>query len=63
MSDRPKGKHGDPEIDAEVTTVRWVVLHMIEETAAHSGHLEIARELLDGRTCLAALSHGRERTL
>jgi Protein of unknown function (DUF664) len=25
---------------------------MIEETAAHSGHLEIARELLDGRTGL-----------
>ncbi len=23
---------------------------MIEETAAHSGHLEIARELLDGKT-------------
>ena len=52
MSDRPKGKHGDPRIDAEITTVRWVVLHMIEETAAHSGHLEIARELLDGRTGL-----------
>jgi len=49
LSDRPKGRHGDPEIDAEVTTVRWVVLHMIEETAAHSGHLEIARELLDGQ--------------
>ena len=52
MSDRPKGKHGDPQIDPEITTVRWVVLHMIEETAAHSGHLEIARELLDGRTGL-----------
>jgi uncharacterized protein DUF664 len=52
LSDRPKGEHGDPEIDDEVTTARWVVLHMIEETAAHSGHLEIARELLDGRTRL-----------
>ena len=50
LSDQPKGKHGDPELDDQVTTVRWVVLHMIEETAAHSGHLEIARELLDGRT-------------
>jgi hypothetical protein len=30
--------------------VRWVVLHMIEETARHLGHLDIARELLDGRT-------------
>ena len=52
LSDRPKSKHGDPELDPEVTNVRWVVLHMIEETAAHTGHLEIARELLDGRTRL-----------
>ena len=45
MSTPPIGSHG-PEMD--VPSVRWVVLHMIEETAAHSGHLEIARELLDG---------------
>jgi Protein of unknown function (DUF664) len=32
--------------------VRWIVLHVIEETAAHSGHREIARELLDGKTRL-----------
>jgi hypothetical protein len=32
--------------------VRWVVLHVIEETIAHSGHLDIAREILDGRTNL-----------
>jgi hypothetical protein len=48
MSDRPRGRHGDKE----VPNVRWVVLHMIEETATHSGHLEIARELLDGQTKL-----------
>jgi uncharacterized damage-inducible protein DinB len=47
----PKGRHGDPEVD-EPPSVRWIVLHMIEETACHSGHLEIARELLDGRTGL-----------
>jgi hypothetical protein len=28
------------------------MLHMIEETARHSGHLDTARELLDGRTGL-----------
>jgi hypothetical protein len=28
------------------------VLHMIEETARHAGHLDIARELLDGQTRL-----------
>jgi hypothetical protein len=27
----------------QITNVRWIVLHVIEETAAHSGHLEIAR--------------------
>jgi uncharacterized damage-inducible protein DinB len=47
LSDLPIGQHSYP-----VSDVRWVVLHMIEETAAHSGHLEIARELLDGRTGL-----------
>jgi Protein of unknown function (DUF664) len=30
--------------------LRWIILHMIEETAQHAGHLDIARELLDGRT-------------
>jgi uncharacterized damage-inducible protein DinB len=33
-------------------TVRTIVLHMIEETARHAGHLDIARELLDGQTGL-----------
>jgi hypothetical protein len=27
---------------------------MIEETACHSGHLDIAREMADGRTNLGA---------
>jgi uncharacterized damage-inducible protein DinB len=42
--------HHDPEYTAQITSVRWIVLHLIEETATHSGHLEIARELLDGKT-------------
>jgi uncharacterized damage-inducible protein DinB len=32
------------------TTLRWVVFHLIEETARHVGHMDITRELLDGRT-------------
>src|SRR5260221_718289 len=32
--------------------VRTIVLHMNEETARHAGHLDIARELIDGRTGL-----------
>jgi hypothetical protein len=31
---------------------RWIVLHMLEETASHSGHLDIVRELIDGQTDL-----------
>ena len=44
--------HHDPEYASQITNVRWIVLHVIEETAVHSGHLEIARELLDGKTRL-----------
>jgi len=30
------------------TSVRWVALHMIEETARHAGHADIIREAIDG---------------
>jgi uncharacterized damage-inducible protein DinB len=29
-------------------SLRWVLIHMIEETARHVGHLDILRELIDG---------------
>jgi uncharacterized damage-inducible protein DinB len=32
--------------------LRAIVLHVITETACHAGHLDAARELLDGRTYL-----------
>ncbi len=51
LSAPPRGRHGDPEM-GEPPDVRWVVLHMIEETARHAGHLDIARELIDGQTGL-----------
>lgn len=31
-------------------SLRWVLIHMIEETARHAGHLDIVRETLDGTT-------------
>ena len=34
----------------EKVSMRWVLVHMIEETARHAGHMDIARELLDGAT-------------
>jgi Protein of unknown function (DUF664) len=32
------------------TTLRWVATHLLEEIARHVGHMDITRELLDGRT-------------
>ena len=29
-------------------TLRWVMLHMIEETARHAGHADLLREAIDG---------------
>ncbi|MDQ7810121.1 DinB family protein [Amycolatopsis sp. A133] len=46
-------KHGlDDEVThkAETFNVRWVLTHMIEETARHVGHLDVLRELTDGLT-------------
>ncbi|TYK48266.1 DinB family protein [Actinomadura decatromicini] len=31
-------------------SLRWVLLHMIEETARHAGHMDIVRELIDSAT-------------
>jgi hypothetical protein len=31
-------------------SLRWVLVHMLEETAHHVGHLDIMREHIDGRT-------------
>ena len=35
--------------DAPVS-LRWILVHMIEETARHAGHADILRELIDGAT-------------
>ena len=32
----------------ERVSLRWVLIHMIEETARHAGHMDILRELIDG---------------
>jgi len=31
-------------------SLRWIYVHMIEETARHAGHADILREQLDGTT-------------
>jgi hypothetical protein len=34
----------------ETVSLRWVLIHMVEETARHAGHVDILRELIDGMT-------------
>ena len=34
----------------EQVSMRWVLIHMVEETARHAGHMDIVRELIDGAT-------------
>ncbi len=36
--------------DVEAWSVRWVLLHLVEETARHAGHADIVREAVDGAT-------------
>lgn len=45
----------DPQWDAwgiDFPSLRYIMLHMIAETACHAGHLDAARELLDGKQWL-----------
>lgn len=40
-----------PGFDGEpIVNLRWIVAHLLEETARHAGHADILRELLDGAT-------------
>jgi len=53
----PRGQHlhassSWPSPDGIIPNLRWIMVHVIEETARHAGHLDTARELLDGRTGL-----------
>ncbi|MCD9590595.1 DinB family protein [Streptomyces malaysiensis subsp. malaysiensis] len=41
----PRPRPGRP-----APSVRWALIHMIEETGRHAGHADILRELIDGTT-------------
>jgi hypothetical protein len=43
LSARPADPHGH-------VSLRWILIHLLEETARHAGHLDLMRETLDGRT-------------
>ena len=36
--------------EAKPFSLRWIMLHMIEETARHAGHADLLREAIDGST-------------
>lgn len=38
------------QVQAPGLTLRWILLHMIEETARHNGHADLIREAIDGET-------------
>jgi uncharacterized damage-inducible protein DinB len=42
--------------DVEAWSVRWVLLHLIQETARHAGHGDIIRETIDGATGFALMA-------
>jgi hypothetical protein len=42
--------------DIEAWSVRWVLLHLIEETARHAGHADMIREALDGATAFPLMA-------
>jgi len=41
-------------------SVRWVLLHLIRETARHAGHADIIRESLDGKTAFELVALAQE---
>jgi uncharacterized damage-inducible protein DinB len=51
----PQGVPWYPK-DVEAWSVRWVLLHLIEETARHAGHADIIRESLDGATAMPLMA-------
>ena len=51
----PRGVSWLPQ-DVDAWSVRWVLLHLIEETARHAGHADIVRESLDGASAISLLA-------
>ena len=42
--------------DMDHWTLRWVLMHLIQETARHAGHADIIRESIDGATAYPLLA-------
>jgi uncharacterized damage-inducible protein DinB len=51
----PEGTRWAPR-DLEGWSVRWILLHLVHETARHAGHADIIRESIDGATALPLMA-------
>jgi hypothetical protein len=50
IAELPLDALGRPSWRQETVSLRWVLVHMAQETARHAGHMDIVRELIDGAT-------------
>ncbi|MFD6420868.1 DinB family protein [Streptomyces sp. NPDC060198] len=44
----------------EEVSMRWLLVHLVEEVARHAGHADIIRESLDGKTAFELIAESRE---
>jgi uncharacterized damage-inducible protein DinB len=51
----PQGVPWYPD-DLDAWSVRWVLMHLVAETARHAGHADIVREAIDGATAFPLLA-------
>jgi uncharacterized damage-inducible protein DinB len=45
-----KASLDDTIVSKDVVSVRWILVHMIEEYARHNGHADLLRQRIDGAT-------------
>ena len=51
----PQGVPWCPD-DLDAWSVRWVLMHLVAETARHAGHADIVREAIDGATAFPLMA-------
>jgi hypothetical protein len=45
-----KASLDDTIVSKDAVSVRWILVHMIEEYARHNGHADLLRQRIDGAT-------------
>ena len=51
----PQGVPWYPQ-DLDAWSVRWVLMHLVSETARHAGHADLVREAVDGATAFPLMA-------